>query len=69
MLSQFIGEDWEGDNSNSIVMDDDDDDAEAREYVRWSCHMVPIVSLPVGFVDDACIISQADWKFGVESAA
>jgi hypothetical protein len=32
--------------------------------LRWSCHMVPIVSLPVGFVDDACIISQADWKFG-----
>ena len=27
-------------------------------------HMVPIVSLSVGSVEDACIISQADWKFG-----
>ena len=64
MSSWFIGrEDWEGDNGNSIIIDDDDDDDnddEAGEYVRWSCHMVPIVSLPVGFVDDVCIISQAD---------
>ena len=27
-------------------------------------HMVPIVSLSVGFVEDARTISQADWKFG-----
>ncbi len=37
MSSQFIGrEDWEGDNSNSVAMEDDDNDntdAEAGEYV------------------------------------
>ena len=45
MSSQFIGrENWEGDNSKSIMTEDDDDDDDAdAEAGEYACNFLEVV--------------------------
>ena len=44
MSSQFIGrEDWEGNNGNSVAMEDDDNDDANTEAGEYTCNFLEVV--------------------------